>query len=164
MSFCPLAHSHYLADDVVFASLSSGNHELGLPILVDAVTGQRTVGPLVSCIDAHKLHDRDSIHDTISFVVSSTADSGSSRTLHYLNGGFPTTFIGQLHCVPSVHIAPTIALMVGGALQAARLLQHGSTTGAGVQPLDPAIDSWVYTHGGKAMSDAEVAEAVAEAM
>ena len=114
------------------------------------------------CETPSTLSDPGRIHDTVSFRVAD-ATTGRSTQLSYLNGGFPTTFVGQLHCVSSNDISPTIALMVGGAVHASEALRRRSGSGSGrgsgsegedaeyygygVQPLLPAIDDWVYYHG-----------------
>ena len=109
------------------------------------------------CETPSVLSDPGRIHDTVSFRVADTA-TGRSTQLSYLNGGFPTTFVGQLHCVSSNDISPTIALMVGGAVHASEALRRRSSSsssegedaghfGYGVQPLLPAIDDWVCYHG-----------------
>ena len=114
------------------------------------------------CETPSTLSDPGRIHDTVSFRVAD-ATTGRSTQLSYLNGGFPTTFVGQLHCVSSNDISPTIALMVGGAVHASEALRRRSGSGSGrgsgsedmdaeyygygVQPLLPAIDGWVQHHG-----------------
>lgn len=142
-SLDPTSSAHLFADDVVFASASSGNHELGLPLLLQAVGNDSDADTgVVRCENPEVLSTPGRIHDTVTLSLRRGTSRDAVR-LRYLNGGFPTTFMGQLHCVPGDDIAPTIGLMVAGAVQAASYVTSSTEAPRGLVPVDAAVDDWL---------------------
>lgn len=141
----PHMHRRLFKHNTVLVSASSGNHELGFDVLVGS--------PGVVCHTPQSLTDPARIHDTVTLELLA-CDGFPSQKLHYVNGGFPVTFVGRLHSVPSNSIASTILLMVAGAAQAAEALAvkkrvSASGSGAllrGVHALNPQVDQWAFTH------------------
>lgn len=141
----PRLHVHLLKADTLMISASSGNHELGFDLLAKAWADNLTSTHGVTCINPDSLTSPGRVHDTVVFETQ-------ARRLHYLNGGFPLTFIGRPHAVPTDNIAPTIVLMVAGAMQAAEAVRERAVarrkgdSGAqwlGIQSLNPVVDAWV---------------------
>ncbi len=142
----------HLNDGAVLVSASSGNHELSFDMFAQhAITGlpsTSNIGPQVYVnLKDKTCLDHSNIHQNVEFLVE-TKDNGASisqesqqtkkKKILFLNGGFPITFVGRLHAVPSSKIQPTLALMVAATVQAAK------SSSTGLLPLDPQLDKWIY--------------------
>jgi S-adenosylhomocysteine hydrolase len=104
----------YLNDGAVLASASSGSVELSRRDMIEQADESRfdDIEILRAGIDL------DNVHSDIPIRIV-------DKRITVLNGGFPINFDGRLNCIPSKYIQPTVAMMVMGAIQAAREKRTG---------------------------------------
>lgn len=113
----------HLARRAVLISASSGSAEVAREDFVELAD---------SCgVDDIRIHDRETlrrrgIHSDITLDIV-------NHVVTIANGGFPINFDGRLNRIPAEDIQITVAMMVGGAVQAV------TTDAQGLMPLDPVF-------------------------